>query len=87
MSCNHGCCATNREHWLSIAIGAAALPSRRTQVAATAASERVLDKDLDAYKRLRQDGLQPKHVKGSHRLEKHANHRLEVEANRLITDT
>lgn len=38
-----------------------------------------LGKDREAYKRLRADGLQPGHVKGSEYLEKHATLPIEVE--------
>lgn len=38
-----------------------------------------LARDRDAYKRLRNDGLQPSHVKGSDHLEKHASLPVEVE--------
>ena len=38
-----------------------------------------LARDRDAYKRLRANGLQPSHVKGSDHLEKHADLPIEVE--------
>lgn len=38
-----------------------------------------LARDRDAYKRLREDGLQPGHVGGSEHLEKHATLPIEVE--------
>jgi hypothetical protein len=39
----------------------------------------VLEKDLDAYKRLRQEGLQPKAIDGSAEVEKRAEHKWQVE--------
>jgi len=39
----------------------------------------VLDKDLDAYKRLRQEGLQPKAINGSAAAESQANYSWQVE--------
>lgn len=47
------------------------------------ARERALRADLDAYKRLRQDGLQPPNVDGAAQLEATSTHRLQVEEPRL----
>ena len=41
--------------------------------------DRVLDKDLDAYKRLRQDGVQPRKIDGSANVEKRAEEKWQVE--------
>lgn len=79
MACSHGCCPTNRDHWLSVGIGGSAIPSRRGAVAATATAEKALDRDLDAYQRLRHDGLQPKRIDGSAAVEKVATERHHVE--------
>lgn len=43
-------------------------------------SEKVLRRDLDAYKRLRQDGTQPASVRGAADLEARADHFLDVDA-------
>ncbi len=87
MACGHKCeCESYRDHLLSVGFAASAMPSRRGDVAATEAKEVVLRQDLDSYKRLRQDGLQPKRVDGSARLERHADHRLEVESGHLLSD-
>jgi len=42
------------------------------------------DKDAAAYKRLRQDGLQPKTVKGAASMEARANSRWEVETGQRV---
>jgi hypothetical protein len=39
----------------------------------------VLDKDLDAYKRLRQNGVQPRKIDGSANVEKRAEEKWQVE--------
>lgn len=39
--------------------------------------------DMDAYVRFRKTGLQPPTINGSARLERHANHRFEVERGKL----
>lgn len=87
MDCGKPCaCPTYRDHLLSVGIAASATPSRRPATAATEVQERQLDRDLDAYRRLRKDGLQPKGIDGSARLEARADHKLEVEAGRLLAD-
>jgi len=45
-----------------------------------------LEKDRDAYKRLRRDGTQPKHVQGSSHFEKHATEQFEVEMGTIVDD-
>lgn len=79
MSCGHGCCASNREHWLSVGFSASAMPSRKASAAATNARETVLSKDMDAYQRLRRDGVQPKRIDGCAAVEKVARSRSDIE--------
>ena len=64
-----------------IQFGAASMPTRgRTaRSAVIEAKDRVLDKDLDAYKRLRKDGLQPRKIDGSAEVEKRAEEKWQVE--------
>ena len=47
-------------------------------------SEKQLAKDMDAYKRIRKQGLQPRTIDGSAALEARANNRLEVEMGHLF---
>lgn len=47
--------------------------------------EKVLSKDMDAYKRLRLQGLQPPQVDGSAALESRASTKLEVDMGHLFT--
>lgn len=54
-------------HGLQIA--AAALPNKRAGVISTLQSEKTLDTDRDAYKRMRRRGIQPKQIDGSSNLE------------------
>lgn len=87
MDCGKPChCESYRSHLLSVGFAASALPSRKGTVSTVEAKERTLDGDLDAYKRLRQDGLQPKSVDGSRRLEQRAEHAIEVESGLLLSD-
>lgn len=71
---------TYAEHLRSIAVSAEATPNRRPESAMTAAKDRALDRDLDAYKRLRQSGVQPPRNEGSARLEATASHRWQIES-------
>lgn len=51
-----------------VAISGASMPTRKV-VSDLAKKEKALDKDLDAYKRIRQSGGQPEQINGSARLE------------------
>lgn len=66
------------EKWRSIGI-----VSRRTRWAREA--DRRLDRDRDAYQRLRRDGHQPPRVDGSARLERDAVIPLEIEMGRTFS--
>jgi ribosomal protein S19E (S16A) len=60
------------EKWRSIGV-------IRPATRAVNAAEAQLGRDRDAYRRLRANGLQPGHVKGSRHLEQHATLEIEVE--------
>jgi hypothetical protein len=64
-----------------LSVAASATPTRRDgrRAATINRKDKVLEKDLDAYKRLRQEGLQPKSIDGSAEVEKRANHKWQVE--------
>lgn len=80
MSCGHRCeCATYREHVASIAFSATAMPSRRAVAANTAAAEKDLTRNRDAYKRLKDDGLRPHTLVGAAELERKATNKYEIE--------
>jgi hypothetical protein len=51
-----------------VAISGSATPTRKA-VGELNRKEKLLDKDLDAYKRIRQTGGQPEQINGSARLE------------------
>lgn len=68
------------EHLRGFQVSAAATPNRRPVTADTLTRDRKLDADLDAYKRLRHDGIQPPRNEGCAALEARANHRWEVES-------
>lgn len=60
-----GCFACRISH---VAISGAATPTRK-EVGDMNRKEKILDKDLDAYKRIRKTGGQPSQIDGSARLE------------------
>lgn len=64
-----------------LSIASSATPTRRGGARAQIINEKdkKLDKDLDAYKRLRQEGLQPKNIDGSAEVEKRAEYKWQVE--------
>ena len=72
MSCVKGCCPSPREHYKSLTFVDHGQGSYHTK-------DRQLSKDRDAYKRLRQNGTQPKRVDGSAKVEATANTQTQVE--------
>lgn len=70
MPCARGCCATQREHYLSVRLSAEATPSKQSShYKQTTARDKSWPKDHAAYRRLRKDGVQPDHINGSAELE------------------
>jgi len=59
--------------------GANSTTSRGSRVEEINKTEKGWNKDMPAYKRLRQNGLQPKSIDGSAELEKKAKHEWQVE--------
>ena len=64
-----GCFACRIAHFR---VSGSATPTRNS-VGDVTRREKLLDKDLDAYKRIRQTGGQPEKIDGSARIEKTAN--------------
>jgi hypothetical protein len=62
------------------------MPSRNPGAARAAVTDKQLDKDREAYKRLRRNGEQPKHVGGSAYIEATASESCEITTGRIITD-
>lgn len=64
-----------------LAIAASATPTRRggARAATINQKDKMLEKDLDAYKRLRQEGLQPQAIDGSAAAESRAEHSWQIE--------
>lgn len=77
MSCARGCCPDQRSHYKSVALFG---PSTRRD------ADRRESRDMDAYKRLVQSGVQPKSISGAAALERGAESSHEVENRNIITD-
>jgi hypothetical protein len=85
MACARGCCDSPAEHYRSIGIASAALPTRRKTVVEGIRKDGELSKDRDAYQRLRRDGLQPDRLHGARDIESRAETRVEVERSTILT--
>lgn len=71
--------AERRARWLSVGISADATPTRRPRSATVNEKERVLSRDLDAYKRIVEAGAQPRQIDGCAALEKACDSKVEIE--------
>ena len=58
----------------------------RSVASSMKATEKQQEKDLPAYKRMRQEGLQPKSTKGAAEIEANASTRFEVVSGQIIQD-
>jgi hypothetical protein len=63
-----------------VSMSSACTPNRRSEAHSINRKESRWDKDMDAYKRLRRDGLQPAKIDGSAEVEKKAETRFQVES-------
>ena len=61
-----------------VSFAASSMPSRKQDNNRIEATERQWSKDMDAYKRLKQDGLQPAQIDGAANIEKKADHFSQV---------
>lgn len=77
-------CASFREHALGVTVSMSAMPTRKPVVVETTQREQRWERDMPAYKRLRDNGLQPKHIDGSGDMETRAIDSLEVEKGHLF---
>jgi len=73
------CSLTYAAHLRGLHISADATPTRCPTVAETNRRDKILDKDLDAYKSLRQQGLHPNVIDGCDRLSATATSVREIE--------
>lgn len=86
MSCSRGCCPDQLSHYRSVSISSAAMPSRKSpRFTEIDNREKKWDKDMPAYKAMRQDGLQPKSIDGAAAVQAGAETKAEVEAGVVFT--
>lgn len=62
-----------------VTFGAESMPTRKSREVGLINKERQWDTDMDAYKRLRNDGLQPQKIDGSANIEAKAEEKYQVE--------
>jgi hypothetical protein len=70
----------------SVNFAPSAMPTRHPGAARAAVKDPALDKDREAYRRLRRNGEQPKHVGGSAEMEAKANESCEITTGQIIGD-
>jgi hypothetical protein len=70
--------------YLSVGLGVGTMPTRHPSSAVTEAREKRWEKDMPAYKRMRQQGLQPKTIDGAAHIEAKAETRFEVESGQVL---
>jgi hypothetical protein len=85
MACSRGCCESQLEHYRSIRLSATATPSRKGPLVTKLSSDKGFEKDRPAYKRLRDQGLQPRQIDGCAEIEQRAETRVEVENMKPLT--
>ena len=69
---------------LSVNVSAEATPNRRPEPVRIEKKDKALSADLDAYKRLRRDGLQPTGIDGSAEAEKRVNSQWDFDLGRYV---
>lgn len=70
----------------SVSFAPSAMATRNPGAARAKLTDPQLEKDRDAYKAMRRNGEQPKHVGGSAFLQAHANESFEITTGRIIDD-
>lgn len=81
--CSENCWGCKVE---SISIAPSAMGTRNPGAARAKVKDPQLEKDREAYRRLRRHGEQPKHVGGSAELEARANESFEITTGTIIED-
>lgn len=76
MSCPRGCCSSYREHINSVNIGS--FPTQTTY------TERHWDKDMQAFKAMHDQGLQPARLQGAAAMERSAKNEREIKMGRPL---
>jgi hypothetical protein len=86
-SCRDDACTlTYREHLLGVGIGAEALPTRAGNARYQRVRTRRWERDMAAYKRLKDDGFNPPSIDGAALREKQGQNRYDIEARPVTVD-
>ena len=84
------CAGVVRKYFGQVHISASATPTKgmhdgkEIDWAGSKAKERAKEKDMDAYKRLRSEGMQPKRIDGAAKMEREASTTHEITAGTLL---
>jgi hypothetical protein len=70
----------------TVTMAPSAMLTRSPEAARAVITDPQLEKDRESYRRLRRDGEQPKHLKGSAELEAKANESFEIETGWIVED-
>jgi hypothetical protein len=70
----------------SFTVAPSAMGTRHPEAARAAVKDPELDKDREAYRRLRRNGEQPKHVGGSAYMEATASESFEITTGQIVSD-
>ena len=82
--CNN-CKGKLAKYYGKVVVAASCMPTRSNiDFEGTKLNETNKDKDMPAFKRLVQSGVQPNAINGAAHLEKHANHKMEIESGVLL---
>lgn len=86
MPCSRGCCETQLEHYQSVSISASACPSRDGGRYAKRVNdtEKRWDRDFDAVRQMKQEGIVPAQVDGAADILARAETKAEIETGRLF---
>ena len=68
----------------SVSFSASSMPTRNNSVAETNRAEKQLTKDRDAFKAMREQGIQPARLKGAADLQDHATTKSEIATGRIL---
>jgi hypothetical protein len=68
----------------SVSIAASAMPTRHAGASQTKTAEKQLVKDREAFKAMREQGIQPASLKGAANMQDRATTKHEIETGRLI---
>lgn len=68
----------------SISFAASAMPTRKPEAVATTIREKNLVRDRDAFKAMRQQGIQPARLKGAAQLQDQASTKHEIETGKIL---